>query len=370
MILPPIQHQYVNWRDGMKIGQRHLTDSDLAVRDGLRDASAIRLTSHSYGLLPADDGTASGLSLSFSSDTVQVVGCRAITPGGVRIEWQPAAAQPPLTLSLLDHKHKLGNAGLFYVIVRCNPFRTVEIGEYRTGEMPMRRPHVAPKPELDLLSAFETLSDAFSLPVFRVRYEGQLFSPDYDYIPPSVCIHGESLQWYYTSCGTLLGNIQHLALQIVKKIGGMANRSGTAASVHRLMEKVLILCAEISDYYRLVVKELPPVYMAECFMRLARLLRVSFDCLPEADASALFHYFQNMIAGTTSVFKTPVPAAAKSLIDAMIDNVLVSQYNHNDSTAFFDSTVRFMDFLEFLCHKLLLLNYADNRGSWDIYSKT
>ncbi|WP_162794264.1 hypothetical protein [Runella rosea] len=149
----------------------------------------------------------------------------------------------------------------------------------------------------------------------------------------------------------------------------MQNRSSIAVDVHRILEKVLIHCAESMDYYRIVVKELPPIYTAEYFMRLARMLRISFDSLPESSSSVLFNYFQNSIAGTTSVFKTPITAASRSFIDSMIDNVLVSQYNHNDSTLLFDSIVRFLDFLDFFLQKLTTLNYAENKGGWDIYAK-
>lgn len=369
MLLPTPKYPYVNWRDGMKISQKHLVDHDLAIKDSVRDVAAILLSNHNYGVLPSEDGTTSGLILSFSSDTINVKTCRGITPGGVRIDWQAPAGQQTLSLSLLDYKRQLGSAGLFYVVIKASVSQTVEIGDYDSDETPMRRPYLITKPELDFLSGFDALSDANSFPIFRVRFEGQLFSPDYEYIPPSVNIHGEGLLWYYESCGTLLNNIQQLAVQIVRKIGGMQNRSSVAVDIHRILEKVLIHCAESMDYYRIVVKELPPVYMAEYFMRLARMLRISFDCLPETNAAVLFNYFQNTIAGTTGVFKTPVSAATKSLIDSMIDNVLISQYNHNDSTLLFDSIVRFLDFLDFFLQKLITLNYADNKGGWDIYAK-
>ncbi|AEI51523.1 type VI secretion system baseplate subunit TssK [Runella slithyformis] len=370
MFLPEIKYNFVNWRDGMKITQKHFTENDFAAKDAIRDIAAIHTTNFSYGLLSADDGMTSALSAPIlAGDVIQITECRGITPGGVRIEWKSLKDHPVLSLSLLDYKFKLGSAGVFYVVIKADPFKTVEVGEYTGDDGLNRRPYLAVKPTLDLLSMHDMLSDAYSFPICRLRFENQRFSIDHEYIPPSVNIHGEGLLWYYESCGTLLNNIQQLAVQIVRKIGGMQNRSSVAVDIHRILEKVLIHCAESMDYYRIVVKELSPVYMAEYFMRLARMFRISFDCLPETNAAVLFNYFQNTIAGTTGVFKTPVSAASKSLIDSMIDNVLISQYSHNDSTMLFDSIVRFLDFMDFFLQKLITLNYADNKGSWDIYAK-
>lgn len=369
MILPDIKHSFVNWRDGMKITQRHFVDHDFAIRDSIRDVAAIQVTSHNYGLLPANDGVTSSLSTPIlSGDVIQIASCRGITPGGVRLEWKAGKDHQPLTLSLLDFKMKLGTAGVFYVVIKANPFQTIEIGDYELEGMG-RRPYVTVKPSLDLLSVHDMLSDAHSFPVCRVRFESQRFSVDHEYIAPCVYIHGESLLWYYESCGTLLNNVQHLAIQIVRKIGGMQNRSSIGADLYRVLEKVLIFCAESTDHYRLVVRDLAPVYMAGVFMKMARVLRISLDSIPEANAALLFNYFQNNIAGTTNIFKTHVPAASKSLMESMIDGVLVNEYHHNDSTVLFDSIVRFLDFLEFLFQKLLPLSYVENQGSWDIYGK-
>lgn len=365
MILPEIKYQFVNWRDGMKITQRHFLAHDFAIKDAIRDNAALHLNAHNYGVLTDDDA---GAPPTLVGDVVQIATCRGITPGGVRIEWKTSKEQPVLNLPLLDYKTKLGSAGVFYVIVKATPFATIETGDYAPDETG-RRPYVAIKPALDLLSVHDMLSDAHSFPICRIRFENQRFSLDHEYIPPSVCIQGESLTWYYESCGTILSNIQQLSVQIVKKIGGMQNKNSLANDIYHVLEKLLSFCAESIDHYRIVVREMPPVYLAEYFMRMARTLRIAFDCLPEANSSALFNYFQNTVAGTTNVFKTPVSAASKSLIDAMIDTVLVSEYNHNDSTLLFDSIVRFLDFMDFFLQKLLSLNYADNKGGWDIYAK-
>lgn len=370
MVLPEIRYRFVNWRDGMKITQKHFVEHDNAMRDIVRDSTALSLNNYNYGLVAAEDGISSSLSPpNLTGDVIEITSCRGVTPGGVRFDWKASKEQPALQLSLLDYKSKVGMAGLFYVVIKANPFSISEVGDYDVEENNGRRPFVATTLSLDLLSIHDMLSDVYSFPVCRIRFESQRFSIDHEYLPPCTDIHGEGLLWYYESCGTLMNNIQQTATQIVRKIGGMEKRSSIAVDLHRVLEKQIIFFAESLDYYRIIVRSLPPVYMAEYFMRMARCFRVALDCLPELSSAALFNYFQNTIAGTTNVFKTSVPAASKSYIDALIDNVLVNEYNHNDSTLLFDNIVRLLDFQEFFYQKLLTLNYAGNQGGFDIYIK-
>jgi hypothetical protein len=365
MLLPNIEYRFLNWRDGMKITQKHLVEHDNAIRASMQDIAAIFINNHNYGLLPAEDGVSSSLQISLMGDTIELSACRAITPGGVRVEWQTSANHAPITLSVLDYKRKLGSAGIFFVILKANPFKPVEVGEYDTQESPMRRPYLITKPELDLLSSHDALSDVFSIPIFKIRFEGQLFSPDYEYIPPSVSVHGENLKWYYDTCGRLCNNIQQTSVQIVRKIGGMQNRSQVAVDIHRVLEKLLTCCVEMNDYYRIVAKDQPPIYFTECLIRFARVFRVALDCLPDANAARLYNYLKNNVGGTTELNNT-IQAATKSFIDGKIDNVLISNYNHNDSMLLFDNIVRFLDFLDFLLQKLSPLNYVDDAKGWDI----
>jgi hypothetical protein len=365
MALPALEYPFVNWRDGMKITQQHLTAQDQAVRDTIRDSAAIFINGHNYGLLPGLDGTSAGLQINVMGDTISLLSCRAITPGGIRVEWDAGADQDAVSLSLLDYKRRLGNIGIFYVVLRISLSGLMEHGEYDAEELPLRKPFKILKPTLELLSVHEKIADAYSIPIFRIRFEGQMFSPDYDYIPPSVGVFGENLLWYYETCGRQINSIHQTATLILRKINGMREVSPVAKDVHHVVEKLIITGLEVIDHYRVIAREQPPVYFIGDLMKYARTMRIALDCLSEHSSGRLYQYMRNNVGGSTK-FNMHVPEVTKSLMDSMIDTVLTSSYNHNDCTLLLDNTKAYLDFLEFVLQSLLALPYVEAAGRWDI----
>ncbi|KAA0989266.1 FliH/SctL family protein [Dyadobacter aurulentus] len=364
MTLPEITYPFLNWRDGMKITQRHLVAHDHAIRDAIRDATAIFLNGHNYGLLPAVDNSGAGIQLRVLGDTIQMLSCRAITPGGIRVEWDAGADPDSVSLSLMDYKNRLGNAGIFYVVLRISLSSLTETGEYDLEEQPLRKPFVTLKPMLELLSVHEKLSDAYSMPIFRIRFEGQMFSPDYDYIPPSAGVFGENLLWYYETCGKQINSIHQTAILILKKINGMQNQSPVARDIYQISEKLVFAGLEIIDHYRLISKDLPPIHFIQELIRYARTMRTAIDCLSENNANRFYQYLRNNVAGTTK-FNTHYGEVTKSVMDSMIDSVLTSPYYHNDCSLLLDNVKGYLDFIDFVFQNLLALPYVD-AGKWDI----
>lgn len=364
MTLPDIEYRFLNWRDGMKITQKHLASHDKAILDAIRDCSALRINAHNYGVLPAPDGANAGMQVSVLGDTIRLLYCRAITPGGIRVDWEAGLDPDSVSLSLLDYKSRLGSAGLFYVVLRISLTNLIESGEYDTEEQPLRKPYVILKPMLELLSVHEKLADAYSIPIFRIRFEGQMFSPDYDYIPPTTGIFGENLSWYYDTCGKQISSIHQTAVLIIKKINTMQTQSPIAKDIHRICDKLVTASMEIIDNYRLVVKDLAPIYFVQSLVRYARVIRTALDCLSETSATRLYQYIRNNVAGTTK-FNMHFPEVTKSLFESMIDSVLGNPYNHNDCTLLLDNIKSYLDFLEFVFQSLVTLPYVD-AGKWDI----
>ncbi|WP_373515935.1 hypothetical protein [Persicitalea sp.] len=365
MVLPGIAYQFVNWRDGMKITQSHLSAHDLAICDAIRDTAAVFVNGHNYGLLPAEDGQSAGISVSVMGDTLQLLTCRAITPGGLRVEWNAGADPDSVSLSLLDYRSRLGSVGVFYIVLRISLASLIEAGEYDTEELPLRRPHRVLKPMLELLSPHETIADGYTIPIFRVRFEGQLFSPDYDYIPPTTGVFGENLLWYYETCGKQINSIHQTALLTLRKINGMQNLSGVARDISFIMDRLVLTGLQVLDDYRVIAREQPPVYFITGLVRYARTVRIALDCLPETSLARLYQYMRNNVGGTTK-FNRQVPEVTKALMDSMIDSVLTATYDHNDCTLLLDNVKGFLDFTEFVCQSLLALPYVESTTRWDI----
>lgn len=364
MIFPEIAHPFLNWRDGMKISQRHLTANDNAVRDAIRDATAQSINAHNYGILPAFNDSGAGIQLRVIGDTVQLTSCRAVTPGGIRVEWKSGSDPDAVSLSLMDYKTRLGNVGIFYVVLRISLASVTETGEYDIEEVPLRKPFVVLKPMLELLSLHETLSDAHSLPVFRIRLEGQMFTPDYDYIPPTTGVFGENLLWYYEVCGKQINSIHQSAVLILRKINGMQSRSPLAVDIAQIADKLVVTGMEVIDHYRLICKDLPPIYFIQDLVRYARTLRIALDCLPEASVNRFYNYLRNNVAGSTK-FNVHYSEVTRSVVESIVDAVLSVSYNHNDCSMLIDNLKGFLDFAEFLVQSLLALPYVE-AGKWDI----
>ncbi len=364
MTLPTIGYQFVNWRDGMKITQKHLVQHDQAIREAIRDVAAIRLTPYNYGLLPADDGKSAGLQLSVLNDTLQLVSCRGITPGGLRIEWQCNDDPDAVSISLLDYRSRLGTTGTFYVVLRASLGQLIEDGPYDPEELPMRKPFMTLKPALDLVSVHEQLSDAYSFPIFRVRLEGQMIMPDYEYVPPSTGVFGETLSWYYETCGKSLNSIHHTAAAIVRKINGMQQPSPVAKDILTTAGKLVDQGINCLEAYRLLAGGQPPAFFIEQLCRYARTFKTVVSCFSEQSAARFYQYLQNNIAGSSQV-NVQIREITRSFVESLTDAVLTTPYVHNDCTVLLDHLKTFLDFLEFMLQNLLALPYVET-GRWDI----
>ncbi|MEZ4905212.1 MAG: hypothetical protein R2822_27405 [Spirosomataceae bacterium] len=91
------KHWPINWVDGMKITKDHLIGSDLAAIDAQREIAQTHLNAHTYGLLYSNDNQVTQLIQNGNELTLPF--CRAVTLGGVRIEF----LLMPISLRFLAH---------------------------------------------------------------------------------------------------------------------------------------------------------------------------------------------------------------------------------------------------------------------------
>src|SRR5690348_11341109 len=85
-----LQYLPVNWIDGMKISRQHFEETGRYLEERLLDTAAQQLTDHGFGILPAADS----LKLTVICETgnrilLELVSCKAVTPGGFRIQILP-----------------------------------------------------------------------------------------------------------------------------------------------------------------------------------------------------------------------------------------------------------------------------------------
>ncbi len=354
----------------MLITKEHLRSNDMAVQAAIYDSARLVLNKHNYGLVPADDGISSSIKLNFQAETIEVSACRGVTPGGIRIEWQASVDYEPIKLSVLNYRNLLDEGGYYFVVLKVKPFQYVETGEINSSENTQRRPYLMIKPELDLVRFSGVLSDAYSFPIFRVFVENRTIQPDYSYIPPMVFIHGDLRLKYYEDMGRMFTNILNTALQLVRKISGMSNRSQIAVNLHHIAEKIIVYGTGSIDYYNLIAIEQPPIYFINVLIGLIRVLRWGFEAIPEQNSQRLFNYMSHYAGGGRSKnYSTPMIDVNQVVVNNYIDSVLGTQYEHNNISLLVDGIKDCLDFWDTILSKLLQWDYAEQSGknSWDIH---
>ncbi|AQG80528.1 hypothetical protein [Spirosoma montaniterrae] len=353
-MLPERTHWPVYWADGMKIGRTHLVCHDNALHDSLRDLGGLLLNNLNYGLLPPTPGNASPLVLSCDGQELTLSVCRAITPGGARIELD--AAQPALRLPLSDARDEWTRLGqsVGYAVVSVNPFEPQPYGQPDPDEVPLRYPFVMPAyrlsavPESALAGA---LSAAYHVPVGRLTLANGVFSLSAEYLPPCRMVGVlPAMQQQYLSIGSRMGEIVSYATAIVVRVRTNA-RSGQAnllaTTIGYLAEATIRTIADNLDSFQLRGSQESPVLVAEFGMRFARSLTLMIRSTPDREKEAMFNYFKNWCGISPVQFET-----------AMQD-VLDLEYNHADCQPLLAAIGRLCDVVIALYGKLSQLNYVE-----------
>ncbi|NID12110.1 hypothetical protein [Fibrivirga algicola] len=353
-MLPDLTYWPVNWADGMKITRSHLLGNDNAFRDATRDVGGMLLSPLNYGLLPPAPGKDSPLALTCDGQELILSLCRAVTPGGVRIELD--AAHSPLRLALStarDEWMRLGQS-VGYAVVDVNPFEPQPWGQPNPDEVPLRYPFTTPSYRLgavpqSVLSS--SVSAAFHLPVGRLTLANGLFSLAPDYLPPCRMVGVfPTMQQQYLTIGSRMGEIAGLATAIIVRVRTNA-RSGQANllanTIGYLAEATVRTLADNLDAYQLRGGCESPVFIAEFGMRFARALTLMIRSTPDREKEAMFNYVKNWCGVSPVQF------------ESALQEVLDADYAHADCQPMFASIIRLSDVVIALYGKLSQLNYVE-----------
>ncbi|MBO0950446.1 hypothetical protein [Fibrella forsythiae] len=354
-MLPQLTHWPVNWADGMKITRGHLLATDDATRDLARDAAGSLLSALNYGVLPPAAGQEVPLRLTCDGQSVVVSVCRAITPGGARIELStdPAdALQLPLT-AVREAWVRMGQS-VGYVVVEANPFDPQPHGQPNPDEEPLRYPFVRPGLRLSAVpvaNLHTTLAAAYHLPVGKLLLANGVFSLAEGYLPP--CRAVGSLPDYrdlYHSLRKQLSELLNYAVAILVRVRTNA-RSGQpnalATSIGYVAEACLNSLGDQIDAFQLRGLYDPPVGLAGVGKRLARTLQIAIQSTPDREREAMFNYIKNW---------TPVtPVQWETALQEMLD----TPYEHADCQPSMAAFIRLNECLTKLFSKLSDLNYLE-----------
>ena len=354
-MLPELKHWPVNWADGMKISRSHLIANDNALRDAVRDATGLLLNTYNYGLLPSLPGQASPRLLTCDGSDLTWSLCRAITPGGARIDFDAARSLPlklPLA-SILEQWQRVGNT-TGYVVLDINPFELQPWGQPDPEEVPLRYPYTQPTCHLSVLTASmlaPTMAAGFHLPIGKLLLAGGQFTLDDDYLPPCRSVGvWPAFRQHHQNIVKNLGKIADSATTVVGRVRTNA-RSGQAnllaSSIGNLAEATVRVMSDHLDAYDLRGQDESPLFMVELGVRLARTLKLAIKSTPDQERDIMFNYFKNWCN------------ISPADIETSLQSLLEEEYLHADCQPMITAIYSLTDKLIVLYSKLSELNYVE-----------
>ncbi len=356
-MLPPFKHQSVNWVDGMKINKDHFEQTDSFVKELVRDTAALSLNQYNYGLCPSSSDNTNPLNIKLSIDPtkyirVQLLSCRAVTPGGMRIEFgQDHQLKVNTEIEKLTAEYNFDETREknFYVILLVNSLARIPAGRPDPDETPPRFPFIMPDYQLQILpESMVSLSPpaANSIVVGMLQYQtGKMRVLDH-YIPPCMTVNSYApLQDAYYRMGNLMGETGRNITSIIEKIHGKSQSTS-------LVKSCLFLCNRVSDFiadnmgsYRWIAGNQPPIFMLEYFLRLSYNISMSLSNIPVKDKEELINYICEWID------------EGPSDINEKINGLIRSEYQHNDISGTLLLAEEFMQLVHAIFLKLSQLDF-------------
>ncbi|HMT28086.1 MAG TPA: hypothetical protein PKD91_02280 [Bacteroidia bacterium] len=351
----------MNWVDGMKMNKEHFEQTDSYIKDLARDVLALQLNDLNYGLcLPVETGSVS-LNIKISIDPskiirVQLISCRAITSGGSRIEFghnQSLKLNADSDKLLTEYHFDDTKDKLFYVIISTNIHARIPVGQPDAEETPPRFPFVSPEYQLQILPESQINISQIqynSLIVGCLAYHSGKMRVIEDFIPPCTMVNCYPLlQESYFKLGNLLGETGKNIAITIDKIHGKSQSTS-------LVKSCLSLCNVVSDFvadnmgsYRWIIANQPPVYMLDCFLRLAYKISITLNNLPVKDKEELINYICEWV--------DEVPAD----INEKINKLIRAEYQHNDISTTLNIADEFMQMTHNIFLKLSQLDFIGKK---------
>ncbi len=217
MIFPKITTFPLFWENGMKLSSEHFQHLENSVEDATRDVRALSLSaSGGFGLLPMSPflvrNTEGG-----SPQSVRVVleACRAVLPGGYRVEILPENVQQLQLPQRFPAVEFAPTAGVrYHVFLIVNDKRRVAAGVPQAR--PIRHPHLSPEYALECLPQ-DRLSAVATLAPNRMKIaEWQNGKIVEGYIPATLTIKGfPLLEKWHQFFQNQLENIVRVGIQVI-----------------------------------------------------------------------------------------------------------------------------------------------------------
>jgi hypothetical protein len=366
----PLKYHHVNWVDGMKINKNHFIDLENAVMDRIKDALACGLNENNYGLLPSVNDKGNPLKIVMTIDNqktlrVKIFECRAVTPGGARIEISEkdsdskgyAVPFPENTFEVSGNE----NENIVYVALSVDLFSRVPMGNADPAEEPPRYPFVSPAYHVHIIPEAQLtrkeMGPCFLL-IGKIRIADHKPELIKEYIPPCTTVQSfNMLVRVHAEIDKFFGQLELDLLKILNKIKEKEQSNVLARVVAHLSENLLYFLSTGILEFRWKIIDQPPLYMFEYIARLARLIKNTIDSNSGEAKEELLNYFTDWCNLKQGEFET-------TLI-----STINFQYDHSNSYPTLVQMMKFTEVIATLFNKLSILEYIGKKKDTNIFVK-
>jgi hypothetical protein len=362
----------VNWVDGMKINKNHFIDEQNARIQAQAISTGVHVNNINYGLLPAITDNHSALKLYINYDnqqqvTVNLLSCRAVTPGGFVINIEQdneddfiSFSEKIKGLSVPFSELKL-KADTYFVILGVNPYKRIPTGNASEDEIPARIPFTLPQYSLSLLSEDEIQHKKiglYHLVIGKFFLKEQNIQVDQDYIPP--CVTSSShpdLMDVFAGMESFISKMELYCTQILQKIIIKKQVNDLAQIVQRICENLLQYTNTHAMVYRWSMLHQPPLHMLSVVASMARVLKNSLDQYLGSGKEELINYFMEWCE------------LKQGELENLITNLTNHKYVHEDINGTVELTASFTKSISTLFHNLSRLEYIGKKKEANIFVK-
>jgi hypothetical protein len=365
-----MKYNHVNWVDGMKINKNHFVSIENVGIDMIKDAIACGLNEYNYGLLPSYNEKGSPLKIVMTIDNqktlrVKIFECRAITPGGARIEIiENGSDVQGFVVPFPENSYELTESNedrILFVALAVDPFSRVPFGNADPSEEPPRYPFSLPAyrvhiiPETQLTN--QEMGPCFLL-IGKIKIADQRPELIKEYIPPCATVQSfNMLVRAHAEFDKFFGQMELDVLKILNKINEKEQSNVLARVVAHLSENMLYFLSTGILEFRWKIINQPPLFMFEYIARLARLIKNTIDSNAGEAKEDLLNYFTDWCNLKQGEFE-------KTLI-----NTVNFQYDHSNSYNTLVSMMNFTDVIATLFNKLSILEYIGKKKDTNIFVK-
>jgi hypothetical protein len=359
----------VNWIDGMRINKDHFIASENALSEQIQWAAGSALSGINYGLLPPFDDMESSLKITSEIDAkdifhVRINTCKAVTRGGIFIDiYNATGDRAELNLSFTETTLDLQNPSSesYYLVLTVDPFKRIPAGEANPDENPPRNPFVIPEYTLNLVASENADATKLGrhylvLGVLKISENKPQFVENY--IPP--CSHVRShpaLIDLHNQITNFIINLEKNSLEIIRKIHTKKQKSTLSNSVLDFNEKLLIALSRLIPEHKWIHLHLPPVYMLESIVHLARLVMNITESYSHENKEEMINYYSDWCNLRQGEF------------EEMLMKAMNAKYIHENIRETIVPLIKFMEVITFLYETLRGLEYIGKPKELGVYIK-